>query len=340
MQKTIFSPGLNAATGTIPVPLTNDMMLHSITQNNNTILKGLISALLKIPPQTISEVRLLNPLDYRNMMDKSIILDIKAILNNAMIINIELQVAVVVDDLKWINRSILYLCRTFDNIGTGEDYENILPSMHISILPKDLFSDAPPEFYACYYLKNVGNGHIYSTNFALHVLYLNHIDLATESDIENDLAYWAEAFLARTWEDLKALALKRPVLKEVAETMYTVSAEQHERTMMEAHQKYVMDHSYLTRKVSKLSAQVVEKVEQLAAKDDQLAVKDEQLVEKDAQLVEKDAQLAEKDEQLVEKDAQLAEKDEQLAEKSDLLISTTAELEHYKHLYAVATGKA
>ena len=29
--------------------------------------------------------------------------------------------------------------------------------------------------------------------------------------------------------------------------MYTVSAEQHERSIMEAHQKYVMDYGYMTR---------------------------------------------------------------------------------------------
>ena len=150
MTKSPFSPGLASATGKLPVPLTNDMMLHSITQNNNAVLKGLIASLMKIPPDSINEIHLINPIDYRSMFDKEIILDIKAIINNEKIVNIELQIAVSADDLKWINRSILYLCRTFDNIGSGEEYEKIHPSMQISILPRDLFSDAPPEFYAHY----------------------------------------------------------------------------------------------------------------------------------------------------------------------------------------------
>ena len=287
-----FSPGLASATGKLPVPLTNDMMLHTITQNNNAVLKGLVASLMKIPPDSIDDIHLINPIDYRNIFDKEIILDIKALLNSEKIVNIELQIAVSTDDLKWINRSILYLCRTFDNIGSSDEYETIHPSMHISILPRDLFSDAPQEFYAHYYLKNVGNGHIYSTNFALHVLYLSHIDLATESDIENDLAYWAEAFLASTWEDLKSLALKRPVMKEVAETMYTVSAEQHERTMMEAHQKFVMDHGYMTRKISSLNAQIAEKDEQLAKQEDLLTKQEDQLAKQEDLLAAKDDEIA------------------------------------------------
>ena len=50
---TLFSPGLMNATGEIPENLTNDVILHSVTQNNNEVLKGLTAALLMLPYGTV-----------------------------------------------------------------------------------------------------------------------------------------------------------------------------------------------------------------------------------------------------------------------------------------------
>ena len=244
-NNTPFSPGLMSATGEIPEKLTNDVILHSITQNSKEILKGLTASLLMIPVSEITEVELLNPIDYRNYADKEIILDIRAKVNNKGILNIELQMLLSTDSVWWINRSLLYLCRTFDNLGSGGDYEDILPSMQVCIVPKDVFSDVTPEFYSRYYMKNDANGHIYSRDFSLRVLYLNHTDMATDSDKASGLDYWAEAFLATTWEELKALADKGDIFRKVAEEMYTVNADVSQRSIAEAHRKYVETYTTL-----------------------------------------------------------------------------------------------
>jgi predicted transposase/invertase (TIGR01784 family) len=234
-----FSPGLMSAAGEIPERLTNDVILHSITQNNKDVLKGLTASLLMLPDSEVKDVELLNPIDYRNYADKEIILDIKALLNGDRILNVELQMLLSTDSLWWINRSLLYLCRTFDNLEGGSDYDMIRPSIQISIVPKDIFSGIRQEFYANYYLKNDMNGHIYTRDLSLRVLYLNHIDLATKKDREYGLDYWAQAFLASTWEDLKGLAGKGEVFRKVAEEMYTVNADVSQRSLAEAHRKYV-----------------------------------------------------------------------------------------------------
>ena len=197
---TLFSPGLMNATGEIPEKLTNDVILHSVTQNNNEVLKGLTAALLMLPVEAITSVELLNPIDYRNYADKEIILDIKAKVNDEKLMNVELQMLLSADSKWWINRSLLYLCRTYDNLKKGGDYGNIYPSMQVSIVPADVFSGAEPEFYSSYHLKNDKNSHIYTRDFSLRVLYLNHIDLATEEDKRYGLDYWADAFSATTWE--------------------------------------------------------------------------------------------------------------------------------------------
>ncbi len=75
----------------------------------------------------------------------------------------------------------------------------------------------------------------------LNVLYLKKTNLATEEDKKNNLVYWAELFKATTWEDLIALCDDRPEFEEVATAMYKTNTIPQERTIMEAHERYVLD---------------------------------------------------------------------------------------------------
>ena len=77
--------------------------------------------------------------------------------------------------------------------------------------------------------------------FNLNVLYLNKTDIATEDDKKNNLVYWAELFKATTWEELIALCDNRPEFEEVATAMYKTNTIPQERTIMEAHERYVLD---------------------------------------------------------------------------------------------------
>ena len=296
---TLFSPGLMNATGEIPENLTNDVILHSVTQNNNEVLKGLTAALLMLPMEAVSSVELLNPIDYRNYADKEIILDIKAKVNNERIMNVELQMLLSTDSKWWINRSLLYLCRTYDNLKKGGKYDNIYPSMQVSIVPEDVFSETEPEFYSSYHLKNDKNGHIYTRDFSLRVLYLNHIDLATEEDKRYGLDYWADAFRARTWEELKTLAARGEVFKEMAEAVYTVNADVSQRSIAEAHRKWVELNTYLTESRAEAEQKAAE-AEQKAAEAEQKAAEAEQ------QAAKAEQQADEAEQKLVKAEAELA----------------------------------
>ena len=296
---TLFSPGLMNATGEIPEKLTNDVILHSVTQNNNEVLKGLTAALLMLPAEAITSVELLNPIDYRNYADKEIILDIKAKVNDEKLMNVELQMLLSADSKWWINRSLLYLCRTYDNLKKGGDYGNIYPSMQVSIVPADVFSGAEPEFYSSYHLKNDKNSHIYTRDFSLRVLYLNHIDLATEEDKRYGLDYWADAFSATTWEELKTLAIKGEVFKKMAEAIYTVNADVSQRSIAEAHRKWLELNTYLTKSR--------EKAEQQAAEAQQRAEEAQRQAEEAQRQAEEAEQRTEEAEQkLVKAEAELA----------------------------------
>lgn len=92
------------ATGPIPIPMTNDYLFRALLQENNTVLKGLISSLLHLPAEEILSVEIVNPIVLgKAYEDKDFYLDVKVTLNNHTIINLEMQV---INEHNWPERSL------------------------------------------------------------------------------------------------------------------------------------------------------------------------------------------------------------------------------------------
>ena len=84
---------LKNAVGKIDYTLMNDCMFHSVMTKNGNVLKGLLCALLHLKPDEVQSITILNPIELGDdIRSKSFILDIKLLLNDTKIINIELQV--------------------------------------------------------------------------------------------------------------------------------------------------------------------------------------------------------------------------------------------------------
>lgn len=223
------------ASGPVLYPLTNDYLFRAVLQKNNYVLKGLICSLLHLSPDEVESVTVSNPIELGKAIDKKdFFLDINVLLNNKIQLNLEMQV---INYGNWPERSLSYLCRTFDSLNTGEDYHKIKPVIHIGFLDFTLFPDSP-EFYSKYMLMNVKNHTIYSDKFILSVIDLTQIKLATEEDKENQLDYWASLFKATTWEDIKMIAKNNSYFAEAAETMYQLSADEQIRLQCQARADY------------------------------------------------------------------------------------------------------
>ena len=147
----------------------------------------------------------------------------------------------------------------------------------LAIMDDSLFPDYP-EFYSHYQFLNVKNYRPYSTLLNINVLYLSQIHLATEEDKTNNLVYWAKLFQASTWEDMKCLCEIRPEFKEVAEIMYKSSIQPQEKTLYEAHQKFLSD------KISLYSAGFDKAKEEDKAEMDALSSVNETLKSENARL--------------------------------------------------------
>ena len=222
-------------TGPLTIPMTNDYLFRALLQQNNKVLKGLISSLLHLSLDEIISVEITNPIELGKSIDaKDFFLDIRVLLNGDTVINLEMQV---VNEHNWPERSLSYLCRSFDSLNRGENYLEARPVIQISLLDFTLFLECP-EFYAAYQFINVKNYVKYSDKLRLHVLDLTRIDLATKEDKQYQIDYWAALFKATTWEELKMLAEKNESIAEATETVYKLSEEEIIRLQCEAREDY------------------------------------------------------------------------------------------------------
>ena len=230
-----FSYQTFPTSGPLVIPMTNDYLFRALLQRNNAVLKGLICSLLHLTAEEVSTAEITNPIELgTSFTDKTFILDVKVHLNDLAIINLELQV---INQHNWVERSLSYLCRSFDTLQAGKDYRDARPVIQIGLLNYTLFP-AHPEFYATYQLLNVKDYTLYSDKLRLSVLDLTHIELATEQDKALQLDCWARLFKATTWEEINMLAQENEAIREAAETVYQLTREERIRMECEAREDY------------------------------------------------------------------------------------------------------
>ena len=74
--------------------------------------------LLHLTPEEVCSVEITNPIELGTAItDKTFILDIQ-----------------VINQHDWTDRSLSYLCRNFDNLHAGENYQNVRPVIQIGLL--------------------------------------------------------------------------------------------------------------------------------------------------------------------------------------------------------------
>ena len=85
---------LQNATGPVEYTLTNDYMFRAVCQKNERVLKGLVCSLLGLTTEEVRSITIQNPIQLgETITDKDIVLDIRILLNDNHLLNIEMQVA-------------------------------------------------------------------------------------------------------------------------------------------------------------------------------------------------------------------------------------------------------
>ena len=214
----------------------NDYMFHAVLQKNEEVLRNLLATLLEIDEVEIESCHIENPIELgKEIEGKECILDVKLTLNNDKVINIELQVY---KQTHWINRSLLYWARTYDNLKSGQDYSMLLPAYHIGILDFTLFENHP-KFMAQYQILDVEDGYLYSDKLCIKVLDLTQLEKAKqEPETNKKLLKWASIFKAETLEELEQLASGEEVFENMVVTMKKLSEDEKIRMQCEAREDY------------------------------------------------------------------------------------------------------
>lgn len=243
------------ATGKVDYCLTNDYMFRAVFQSNKKALNGLLCAILHLAPEQIRSTKITNPIELGEAIDeKTFILDISILLNNNSYVNLEMQVARL--DY-WQERSLAYLCRTFDHLSKGENYIKTKPTIQVSFLDFTLFPEHP-EFFATYKMLNVKNHNVYSDKFTLSVVDLSQIALATEEDKANGIDAWAALFKATEWEEIKMLARGNKFMEEAVYAMYRLSKNSKIRQQCEAREDYERRKNGMAERVREMMREVEE----------------------------------------------------------------------------------
>lgn len=250
-----ITSNLAKAKGKIRYNMTNDYMFRAVLQKNHTVLTGLVGSLLHLDPETL-DVEITNPVILGNSIDdKDFILDLQVTVNRNARLNLEMQV---VNYGNWRERSLSYLCRSFDSLAAGNDYMDAPPAIHIGFIDFTLFEDSP-EFYATYKLSNVKNHKIYTDKLQLSVVELRHTELATSEDRHYHIDQWARLFKARTWEELKAMAMTNQYIEAAANTIYELSSDESVQEQCRRREEFEHYQRLREQKITVLSRTVAEK---------------------------------------------------------------------------------
>lgn len=263
------APARNTS-GPLCFNMMNDYMFRAVLQENNTVLRGLICSLLYLSEEEVISVEITNPIILgESIYDKEFRLDINVCLNDHTLINLEMQID---DRMDWRNRSLIYLCRAFDQLDHGQEYLEAQPVIHIGFLNYTLFEQSP-EFYATYKLINVKNHDIYNDNFTLSVVNLSRIDLATDEDKKYLVDHWARLFKATTWEEIHMLASDNNYFSEASNTMFRLSAEEDIRKRCLDREEYYREIRTYKKIIAEDRARIAEKdamIEELSAELERL----------------------------------------------------------------------
>ena len=105
----------------------------------------------------------------------------------------------------------------------------------------------PRKLFMKYNLINSKTNHIYSDKLSILMLQLNQLGNPEDEKEMPDLYYWAQFFLATTWEEITMLAEKNDAIKEGIVTLKQLSTDEKFRMQCEARERYRKDMSAATQ---------------------------------------------------------------------------------------------
>ncbi len=242
--------GWKKLTGDLPVKMTNDYLFRALLQSENDVLKAIIASVLHINVEEITSAEVTNPILLGESIDnKTFVLDVSVDLDQSGHVDLEMQV---VHETWWTDRSLSYICRSFDQLNKGMSYEETKAVRQITFCDFTLFEESP-EFCATYKLLNERDPKVvYSEKFIITNIDLTRENLADGVDREFGLDQWAKLFKAETWEELKMLAEQDEVMGKAISASWQLTEEEMIKAQCRAREDWIVNNDYMNRLIAQL----------------------------------------------------------------------------------------
>jgi predicted transposase/invertase (TIGR01784 family) len=238
------------ASGRIPYGMMNDYIFRIVFQENKFALKGLLCAILGLPEDKLVGLTITNEVKPGiSISSKEYRLDIVIELDDGTTIDLEMQKE---DYNNWQYRSLVYLCREFDSLDHGDDYNDVKPAYQVGFIDFSLFDDHP-EFFATYQMRNSHDNHLYTDRFNLIVISLNQIELATDEDKAHGIDRWARLFKSKTWEELIMVANDDKYMTSAIESVFLTNADKNAIKIAREREDFLRAEAYKKNQLQKLS---------------------------------------------------------------------------------------
>ena len=201
---------------------------------------GFLAAVLHLDPENIKETRILNPyLRKVHEDDKLGILDVRILMNNDAVIDVEIQLS---ELLVWPDRSLFYASKMYtDQIEQGQKYDVLKKCVSISILDFTLFKKEA-GFYSCFHIREDTRGFLYTDKMEFHVIELPKLPPELKEDCTG-LELWAKFINAERKEEFDMLAGRDPSIDSAYQQLQVISQDKQKRLEYEAREKAVRDYN-------------------------------------------------------------------------------------------------
>lgn len=215
--------------------VTNDYVFKKIfaKKGNESILKDFLIAVLEIP---IEKIEVIKDAHLEKVLEENKlgILDIKATLNNKIIVNIEMQVK---NQYNIKKRSLYYWSNLYsNNLYKNQDYIENNKTITINILDFCAFKEGP--YHEKCKITREYNKEELTEDLEIHFI---QIPKCTTNDIKTKLDYWMQFIGNISKEGVKKAMEVNKEIKKAKEELEYLTGDEEERRLAELREKAIRD---------------------------------------------------------------------------------------------------
>ena len=232
--------------GALGFKMHNDYLFRMLMQRDEKTLKAIIASVMEIDIRKISEVIVTNPIVPGEAIDDlEVHLDINVSIvtedNLLQQINVEMQAYI---DPNWIDRSVFYVCRMFNDLNKGKKYNETIPVWQIAFCDFTLFKNEPAFVSIFKFINTKKLCQVYTDKITITNINLKAIEKAEKKHVDSGLVKWAKLFKAESWEDLMKLAKEDDAMDYAISSVWQLTEDQRIREQMRRREENEREWNY------------------------------------------------------------------------------------------------